>query len=213
MCANYHPVTAQDRLVQYFGVDRPLDAIPPDLYPGGLAPFIVRERDRVELARDVRMGLFGLLPHWAKDLAFGRRTYNARSETVAEKPSFRDAWRQGRRCIIPAEAIYEPMWESGKAVRWSVARKDGRPMGIAGLWGWWRGPDGHEWLSFTMLTINADAHPIFNRLHRPGEEKRMVVILDEADYDAWLEAPLPRSIDFLKPYPAELLHAEPAPRK
>ena len=95
MCANYHPVTAQDRLVQYFGVDRPIDAVPPDLYPGGLAPFILRERDRAELARDLRLGLFGLLPHWAKDLAFGRRTYNARSETVAEKPSFRDAWRQG----------------------------------------------------------------------------------------------------------------------
>ena len=50
----------------------------------------MRERDRVELARDVRMGLFGLLPHWAKDPAFGRRSDNARSETVAEKPSFRD---------------------------------------------------------------------------------------------------------------------------
>jgi len=94
-----------------------------------------------------------------------------------------------------------------------VARKDGRPMGIAGLWGWWRGPDGREWLSFTMLTINADAHPVFNRLHRPGEEKRMVVILDEADYDAWLEAPLARLADYLKPYPADLLHAEPAPRR
>ena len=162
MCANYHPVTAQDRLAQYFGVDRPLDAVPPDLYPGGLAPFIVRERDRVELARDVRMGLFGLLPHWAKDMAFGRRTYNARSETVTEKPSFRDAWRQGRRCVIPADA---------------------------------------------------DALPIFQRLHRPGEEKRMVVILDEADYDGWLEAPLSRVAEYLRPYPAELLQAEPAPRR
>ena len=139
MCANYHPVTAQDRLVQYFGVERPPEAVPPDLYPGGLAPFILRERDRTELARDVRLGLFGLLPHWAKDIAFGRRTYNARSETVAEKPSFRDAWRHGRRCIVPAEAVYEPNWESGKAVRWCVSRKDGRPMGLAGLWGWWRG--------------------------------------------------------------------------
>ena len=105
MCANYYPVTAQDRLVQHFGVERPVDAVPPDLYPGGLAPFILRESDRAELVRDVRMGLFGLLPYWAKDLAFGRRTYNARSETMAEKPSFRDAWRLGRRCIIPAEAI------------------------------------------------------------------------------------------------------------
>ena len=86
-------------------------------------------------------------------------------------------------------------------------------MGIAGLWGWWRGPDGREWLSFTMLTINADAHPVFNRLHRPGEEKRMVVILDEADYDAWLEVPLERIAEHLRAYPAALLQAEPAPRK
>jgi putative SOS response-associated peptidase YedK len=212
MCANYLPVTAADRLAQYFGVERPPDALPPEVYPGGLAPFIVRARDRVELARDLRLGLFGLVPHWAKDLAFGRRTYNARSETVTEKPSFRDAWRQGRRCIVPVEAVFEPNWESGKAVRWKVTRHDGLPMGLAGLWGWWRAPDGREWLSFTMLTINADAHPVFNRLHRPGEEKRMVVILDEADYDAWLEAPLERARDFLKPYPAEWLSAEPSPR-
>ena len=212
MCANYLPVTAADRLAQYFGVERPTEALPPEVYPGGLSPFIVRARDRVELARDLRLGLFGLVPHWAKDLAFGRRTYNARSETVAEKPSFRDAWRQGRRCIVPVEAVFEPNWETGKAVRWKVTRKDGLPMGIAGLWGWWRAPDGREWLSFTMLTINADAHPIFNRLHRPGEEKRMVVILDETDYDAWLEAPLTRVKEFLKPYPADRLDAEPAPR-
>jgi putative SOS response-associated peptidase YedK len=212
MCANYLPVTAADRLAQFFGVERPPEAPPPEVYPGGLAPFIVRARDRVELARDLRLGLFGLVPHWAKDLAFGRRTYNARTETVAEKPSFRDAWRQGRRCIVPVEAVFEPNWESGKAVRWKVSRKDGLPMGVAGLWGWWRAPDGREWLSFTMLTINADAHPIFKRLHRPGEEKRMVVILDEAEYDAWLEAPLTRVGDFLKPFPAERLDAEPWPR-
>ena len=212
MCANYLPVTAADRLAQYFGVDRPADALPPEVYPGGLAPFIVRQRDRVELARDLRLGLFGLVPHWAKEIAFGRRTYNARSETVAEKPSFRDAWRQGRRCIVPVEAVFEPNWESGRAVRWKVTRRDGLPMGIAGLWGWWRAPDGREWLSFTMLTVNADGHAVFGRLHRPGGEKRMVVILDEAEYDAWLEAPLPRARDFLRPYPAERLQAEPWPR-
>ena len=211
MCANYLPVTAADRLAQYFGVERPTEAVPPEVYPGGLAPFLVRARDRVELARDLRLGLFGLVPHWAKDLAFGRRTYNARSETVAEKPSFRDAWRQGRRCIVPVEAVFEPNWETGKAVRWKVTRKDGLPMGIAGLWGWWRAPDGREWLSFTMLTINADAHPIFNRLHRPGEEKRMVVILDATDYDAWLEAPLTRVKEFLKPTPP--IGSTPNPRR
>jgi putative SOS response-associated peptidase YedK len=214
MCANYHPVTAQDRLLTFFGVERPAGEVPPEFaFPGYFAPFIVRERDRVEMAREAQLGLFGLVPHWAKDLLIGRKTYNARVETVAEKPSFRDSWRRGRRCVVPAEAIYEPNWESGRAVRWRIARKDGRPMGIAGLWGFWRAPDGREVLSFTMLTINADGHEVFQRFHRPGDEKRMVVILDEADYDAWLECPLERAMAFLTRYPAELLEARPDPRR
>lgn len=215
MCANYQPVTAQDRLLRWFGVQRPKDETPPEVYPGLLAPFIVRAADRVELARDVRIGQFGLVPYWAKDLAFGRRTYNARSETAHEKPSFRDAWQRGRRCVVPVEAVYEPCYESGRAVRWRITRRDGVPMGIAGLWGWWRAPNDpqrREWLSFTMLTVNADGHAVFGRMHKPGEEKRMVAILDEADYDAWLEAPPARAAEFLKPYPAQLLQAEPAPR-
>ena len=212
MCANYQPVTAQDRLLHHFGVQRPREETPPEVYPGGLAPFVVRAQDRAELARDARVGLFGLLPFWAKDLAFGRRTYNARSETVHEKPSFRDAWRQGRRCIVPVEAVYEPNWESGRAVRWRIGRRDGAPLGIAGLWGWWRGPDGREWLSFTMLTVNADGHAVFARMHRPGEEKRMVAILDEAEYDLWLEASPEEARTMLRPFDAARLAAEPAPR-
>ena len=108
---------------------------------------------------------------------------------MAEKPSFRDAWRRGRRCVIPAEAIYEPNWETGKAVRWRISHRDGLPMGIAGLWGSWRAPDGRDVLSFTMLTINADEHALMKRFHKVGDEKRMVVILNEADYDAWLGSP------------------------
>jgi putative SOS response-associated peptidase YedK len=214
MCANYHPVTAQDRLLAYFGVERPAGEVPPEFaFPGYLAPFVVRARDRVEMARQAQLGLFGLVPHWAKDLLIGRKTYNARVETVTEKPSFRDSWRRGRRCIVPAEAIYEPNWETGKAVRWRIARKDGRPMGIAGLWGLWRAPDGREVLSFTMLTINADGHEVFQRFHRPGDEKRMVVILDEADFDAWLESPQERAMSFMRRYPAQLLEARPDPRR
>lgn len=212
MCANYKPVTAQDRLVQYFGVDRPEGQTPPEVYPGGLAPFIVRQHDRVELARDARLGLFGLLPVWAKDLAFGRRTYNARSETVAQKPAFREAWRHARRCIVPVEVVFEPNWESGRAVRYAISRRDGRPMGIAGLWGWWRDAKGQEWLSFTMLTINADGHAVFERMHRPGDEKRMVAILDEADYDTWLEATDDRAKALLVPFAADRLQAQPDPR-
>jgi putative SOS response-associated peptidase YedK len=152
------------------------------------------------------------VPHWAKDATIGRRTYNARAETVDEKPSFRDAWRLGRRCIVAAEDIFEPNWETGRAVRWRIRRKDGAPMGIAGLWSHWRAPDGDDVLSFTMLTVNADGHAVMKRFHRPDDEKRMVVVLDEADYDRWLDAPKDRMRDFLVRYPAEALEAEPAPR-
>ena len=214
MCSNYHPVTAQDRLLKYFDVERPKGEVPPDLaYPGHMAPFIIRESDREELARQVELGLFGLVPHWAKDLAFGRRTYNARSETIAEKPSFRDAWRRGRRCIIPAESIHEPCWETGRGVRWRISRRDGVPMGIAGLWGIWKSPDGEDVLSFTMITINADDHEVFKQFHRPGDEKRMVVILDEADYDAWLDCPPERMKSFLRQFPAARLEARPDPKR
>src|SRR5690606_6302105 len=115
-----------------FGVTRPPDEVPTEAFPLYLAPFIWRKPDEVELQREGKHGLFGLIPHWSKDLALGRRTYNARSETAAEKPSFRDSWRRGRRCIVPCEAIYEPCYETGKAVRWRISRRDGRPMGIAG---------------------------------------------------------------------------------
>jgi putative SOS response-associated peptidase YedK len=213
MCANYHPVTAQDRLLSFFGVERPADEVPPETWPGYFAPFIVRSDQRAELARVSQAGLFGLVPHWAKDLAFGRRTYNARSETVHEKPSFRDAWRRGQRCVVPAEAIYEPNWETGRAVRWRIARADGAPMAIAGLWSLWAAPDGRRIPTFTMLTINADAHPLMQRFHKPGDEKRMVVILDDADVDAWLACPVDRQRDFLTAYPAERLIATPAPLK
>ena len=213
MCSNYRPVSASDRLLTYFGVERPKGEVPIELYPGYTAPFIWRRPDAVELQRGAELGRFGLLPHWAKDMALGRRTYNARSETASEKPSFRDSWRRGRRCIIPAEAIYEPNWETGRAVRWRIARADGNPLGIAGLWGWWRDPTTQvEVLSFTMLTVNADGHPLMQRFHKPGDEKRMVVVLDEAEFDAWLDCPPSRMMEFMRRYPAEGLVAVPDPK-
>lgn len=212
MCANYTPVTERERLKFFFDVTH-AETFPDETWPGYGAPFVRAARNAAAPAREARVGLFGLVPHWAKDLTIGRRTYNARSETVAEKPSFRDAWRQGRRCIVPAEGIFEPNWETGKAVRWNIRRKDGKPMGIAGLWSFWRAPDDRDLLSFTMLTVNADGHEVMKHFHKPEDEKRMVVVLDEADYDAWLEAPRERVIDFLTRYPAQALEAEPAPRE
>jgi putative SOS response-associated peptidase YedK len=211
MCANYTPVTDRERLA-VFSTFEHLDNFPDETWPGYAAPFVRQAREAGQHAREGALGLFGLIPYWSRDLTIGRRTYNARSETVAEKPSFRDAWRFGRRCIVPAEDIFEPCYETGKAVRWRIRRRDGAPMGLAGLWSAWKAPDGRELLSFTMLTINADGHPLMQRFHKPEDEKRMVVILDEADYDAWLDAPPARMPEFLARYPAQALEAQAAPR-
>ena len=209
MCSHYEAVIQPERLRMHFGVELPA-SVKADVWPGYQAPFIRRHPHRdvgddAVPARDAVAGLYGLVPHWAKDLTIGRHTYNARTETVAEKPSFRDAWRHGQHCIVPAEAIYEPDWHSGKAVPTRITRQDGKPMGIAGLWTSNRKATGQGVLSFTLLTINADGHEIFGHLHKPQDEKRMVVILGEDQYDAWLEAPLARSMDFIKPYAAGLL--------
>lgn len=193
----------------HFGVALPA-GVKADVWPGYQAPFIRRHPhhdvgDEAVPTREAVAGLYGLVPHWAKDLTIGRHTYNARTETVAEKPSFRDAWRHGQHCIVPAEAIYEPDWRSGKAVPTRITRQDGKPIGLAGLWTSNRKATGQEVLSFTMLTVNADGHEVFGHLHKPQDEKRMAVILGEDQYDAWLNAPVAQSKDFIKPYAAGLL--------
>jgi putative SOS response-associated peptidase YedK len=150
MCSNYRPVTRMDRMLTFFGVERDRDENPVDVFPTGLAPFIRKAEEGSDNHR-VDDGAFGLLPHFAKELAYGRRTYNARSETVRSLPSFRDAWRRGQRCIVPAEAIYEPNYESGKAVRWRISQHGDVPMGFAGIYARWRHPDGRDLFSFAMV--------------------------------------------------------------
>ncbi len=212
MCSNYKPVTLQDRLLAHFGVVRPDEVEPPEFTAVGMqAPFIVRASHREQLAKACLIGLFGLLPEWAENLAFGRKTYNCRSETKTSKPSFRKAWQTEHRCVIPAELLYEPCYESGDPVRWAIKRLDGGPIGVAGLWGVWHDPKGQEVLSFTMLTVNADDHALYRRFHAPQDEKRMPVILHERDYDDWLHCSNEEAQKYLVQYPAERLHAYPEP--
>lgn len=206
MCARYHSVLDAARLKQYFRsrIARDIADLKQDVYPGYRAPFIRRPKewasgDEAVPDCEVEIGVFGLLPHWAKDQKLTKSTYNARSETVAVKPAFRDAWNRGQHCIIPAEAFFEPDWRTGKHIATRITRADGKPLGIAGLWSWWRSPgSGEDVHSFTMLTINADTHPVMCQYHRPGDEKRMVVILAEEDFDDWLDAPMDRSMEFMR---------------
>jgi len=201
MCSNYEPVTRADRMLSFFDVLRE-DSPSIITFPTGLAPFI---RMAPTGHREAVDGHFGLLPHFAKELTYGRRTYNARSETVATLPSFRDAWKRGQRCIVPAECIFEPSYETGKAVRWRIQQPGEVPMGIAGIWTSWRDPrDGQEHFSFAMLTVNADGHAVFQRFHKPEDEKRMVVILDRGHYDAWLTCSADEATRFFKQWAGPL---------
>lgn len=217
MCSNYDAVVDAERLRLHFGVTLPAGTqLRPDVWPIYKAPFVRRHPhadvgDDAVPPREALVGLFGMVPHWAGEVAFGRRTYNARSETVAEKPSFRDAWRNGQRCVVPVEHIYEPDWRGGSAVPTRIQRKDGLPMGIAGLWTSNRKAKDEEVLSFTMLTVNAEDHQVFKHFHKPEDEKRMVVILHEHQYDEWLNAPLANAREFMRPFPAHLLIATPEP--
>lgn len=210
MCSRYEPLLNPVKLSGYFGIDFIERGLRPELWPGYLGPFI-RKHEHADVGdeavpfRELMVGSFGMIPHWAKDTKIARQTYNARSETVHEKPSFRDAWRLSRHCIIPAEAFYEPDWHTGKCKPTRIVRADGKPIGIAGLWTGWKQPSGQILRSFTMLTVNADDHAFMRNYHKPQDEKRMIVILQENDYDAWLSVPPEDSKRFLRQFPAELL--------
>lgn len=218
MCSHFESVRDRKILKRHFQLDDVPEGGKWDMWPGYMGPFVRRHEfanvgDEAVPEREALLGSFGLVPHWAMDTKIARQTYNARTETVATKPSFRDAWKKAQHCIIPAEAIYEPDWRSGKAIPTRISRADGEPMGIAGLWSWWKSPKGEVLHSFTMLTINADQHPLMNQFHKPNDEKRMVVILPEHRYDDWLHADAQHSAEFLSLYSADALNAEvPSPR-
>jgi putative SOS response-associated peptidase YedK len=136
---------------------------------------------------------------------------NARAETVGEKRSFSAAWNKRQLCLIPCESFYEPCYETGKAVRWRI-RLAAEPMAIAGLWREWREPDGTLRFAFTMLTVNADKHPLMSRFHKPGDEKRSVVIVQPDEYEDWLSVrSTGEARSFLILYRADEMTAEACP--
>ena len=212
MCANYRPST-RDLLKQQFGVAPPDSDYPSEVFPGNMAPMIRLPRaDAVKGDRACAVAMFGMVPHWA-DTKLARHTYNARTETVAVKPSFRNAYKRRQFCIVPLSAYYEPCYESGKVVRFEIADVDGGPLGIAAIWEYKPAAEGGlPLLSFSMLTINADGHELMQRFHKPDEEKRMPVILRPAQYDDWLHCPVVDAPSFFHRYPAAGLVACAAPR-
>jgi putative SOS response-associated peptidase YedK len=215
MCAKYE--TPETREIERFfeikrsnGMERWLkERI---AFPGSLGPYVRLDEDQ-KVCADV--GQFGLLPHWCKPenaKRLTRSTYNARTETVFEKPSYKTAWKHRNFCVIPAAAIYEPNYESGKPISWRISRADGKPIFIAGIHWTWKNTDTSEYLNtFTMLTINADDHPFMRRFHAPEDEKRSVVMLQHHELESWLRAANhDEARALLKAYSSEELVGEPS---
>jgi putative SOS response-associated peptidase YedK len=178
MCGRYLITSPVEALRQIFGFAGPAPNLPPrwNVAPTDRMPVIRRDAGE----RVLSVLRWGLVPSWAKDLSVGSRMINARGESVAEKPAYRDAFR-ARRCLVPADGFYE--WPEGPTAPghpFMFALRDGKPFAFAGLWESWRAPAGETVETFTI--VNTAAEGAMTAYHH-----RVPVVLDPADYDAWLD--------------------------
>ncbi len=157
--------------------------------------------------RQFRFLRWGLIPSWSKDPAIGARLINARAETVAEKPSFRSAFRH-RRCLILADGFYEWQRQDGQKQPFYFHLQDHEPFAFAGLWEQWQSPAGEAVETCTILTTAA------NEVLEPVHD-RMPVILPPDNYTIWLDPELQtvsQLQSLLRPYPADQMIAYPVSR-
>ncbi|MGF1473397.1 MAG: SOS response-associated peptidase [Rubrobacteraceae bacterium] len=205
MCGRYTLATEVEKLVEEFD----LSGAVPDLSPSyNVAPTqdiatILGDGEERRLA----LMRWGLIPSWADDPQIGSRMINARSETAAEKPSFRAAFKK-RRCLIPADGFYEWQKTNGAKQPFHIRKKGGRTFAFAGLWESWREDDGPEIRSCTILTT--EANDLLTPIHG-----RMPVILDPENYDFWLDPDIEDAEplgQLLRPYPPEGMEAYPVSR-
>ncbi|MDM0090329.1 MULTISPECIES: SOS response-associated peptidase family protein [unclassified Variovorax] len=218
MCTRYIPPEMAE-IERFWGLPRghQPDLWPREIFPRAPGPFIRRRRDAVGYERELVVGQWGLIPWFAKEPKLKYSTNNARSEELEAKASFKDPWRRGQRCIIPAASFDEPNWETGKNIWWRFRRADGAPWGLAGLWNTWTDKaNGEVHESYTMLMVNADADPLMSRMHKPDpkvapdkQDKRSPIPLDPSDFDQWLEGTVEQARGLMRLGPTEVFDAEP----
>lgn len=201
MCTNY-VTTSRDLIRERLDLDPPTFEYRAELWPGYKGPILIGDWEW-------REAMFGMVPFFSKDGKDFRRTYNARSETADVRPTYRGPWRRRHFALVPMQAFFEPDYATGKPVRWRIERRDGDPFTVAALWDIWKPKDGETLHSFSMLTINADGHPVMGRFHAPGNEKRSLVVVPPESRSAWLQNDDPRA--FLDPIAADQFTCAPAP--
>lgn len=147
--------------------------------------------------------LFGLVPKWAEDLNISKHTYNARHETIFQKPSFQESANKCKFGVIPVTEFYESNYIDNKPQRWAVKRKDGRAFYIAALYEI-RKLNDKIIRSAAMLTMDAIDHPMMKDFHEPGDVKRSVVIIPHEQLEEWLTLKQPyQLINFMNGFPVD----------
>ncbi|MGQ0429769.1 MAG: SOS response-associated peptidase [Gammaproteobacteria bacterium] len=206
MCGRYAFFSPAEAVRRTFA----LDAVPALEPRYNIAPTqdVPAVRAGQEGRREFAMLHWGLVPKWAKEKAIGNRMINARAESLAEKPSFRDAFRK-RRCLVVADGWYEWQVAPGGKQPWFIRMKDARPFAFAGLWERWKDPaDGSLLESCTIVTTDASAS--VRKIH-----DRMPAVLPETEWDRWLDtaySDTEQLSGLLKPYDPKALVAWPVSR-
>ena len=214
MCNQYSP-SDPHIVALHFRVQPPAEQYKRGIGPWGRGPFV----RSAQAGPEAVVGQWALIGDNAREARSSARimTNNARSESVATKPTFRGPWSRGQRCLIPADSFLEPNWESGKNQWWRFRRSDGAPFGLAGLWNTWTDRATGEIVdSYTMLTINADADPLMSRMHKPDpklpddqQDKRSVVVVEPTDFGTWLTGSIDEARGLIRLAPTAVYVAGP----
>ena len=216
MCTRYvSPEAAEMERAWHIGRHNPWRGS--ELFPRSKGPFIRAAHGLSSSERELVIGQWALIPWFAQTPKLAYSTTNARFEEVTFKASYKNPWHHGKRCIIPARSFDEPCWETGKNVWWRFERADGAPWGLAGLWNCWADKaTGEIYESYTMLTINADSHPLMSRMHKPDpklapdrQDKRSVVAIELEDVEMWLCGTAEEAAALIRPPDGRVLQAQP----
>ena len=203
MCGRFALKLPPAELITRFGLTECADFEPRFNIPPGTDIPVIRRSP--EGARVLHLLRWGLVPHWAKDPTIGNRWANARGESAADKPAFREAFRK-RRCLVPADGFYEWKTEGRTKQPYYFSHLSGAPLVLAGLWESWRAPDGTILRTVCLITTSANA------LMAPIHE-RMPVLLNPTDWATWLEGSLEQAAQLIAPYADGALQCWPVDRR